>query len=269
MPTRETSRPLPRLCVDAPLAAGAILTLPPAHSHYLVTVLRAAVGDGVLLFDGRDSGEWLAHVSAAHRKHAQLTLAHQSRPPEQPVDLWLAFAPIKRGRIDWIAEKACELGIAALQPVTTRRTIAQRLAADRLQRTMEEAAEQCGRTRVPALRATVTLERLMADWPAERRLYFADEDAGGGRDESPIRPLPDALASLPAGAPAALLVGPEGGFTPEERALLRSHAACEPVGLGPRILRADTACIAALAVFQALRGDWSALPRWSDDAALS
>lgn len=226
-----------------PLAAGALLTLPPPQSHYLAQVMRRQPGDVVRLFDGA-SGEWAARVVTVGKKAVVVTLEAQSAPQEAVPDLWLCAAPLKRGRIDWVAEKACELGVARLLPVITRRTIVDKLNLERLNAHMVEAAEQCGRTALPTLAEPVTLTALLAAWPAERALIFADE--GGG----------EALARLcaRAPAPAAILIGPEGGFTPEERAAIRALPQALAASLGPRILRADTAAVAAVAVWQALAG---------------
>ena len=251
----STQRPLPRLFVEGGLAAGLNLALTPAQSHYLVSVLRCAGGDGVLLINGRD-GEWLASIVEAHRKHAILSCIRQTRPMEVCTDLWLLFAPIKRGRIDWLAEKACELGIARLAPVITARTIVGRVAEDRLLAHMIEAAEQCGRTSLPTLAPVQPLATVLRDWPSGRTLFVCDEGA--------LEPGGPALADLqmalqsqpPATGGAAIFIGPEGGFTPAERAMLHGHPAAQPVGLGPRILRADTAAVAALCLWQALHGDW-------------
>jgi 16S rRNA (uracil1498-N3)-methyltransferase len=233
----------PRLYVDMPLATGATLTLPPPQSHYLAQVMRRQPGDFVRLFDGA-SGEWAARVVTVGKKAVVVTLEAQSAPQEAVPDLWLCAAPLKRGRIDWVAEKACELGVARLLPVITRRTIVDKLNLERLNAHMVEAAEQCGRTALPELAEPVTLTTLLAAWPAERSLIFADESGG------------EALVTLcaRAPAPAAILIGPEGGFTPEERAAIRAVPQALAASLGPRILRADTAAVAAVAVWQALAG---------------
>ncbi len=234
---------LPRLYVDAALAPGATFTLPAPQSHYLAQVMRRGPGDAVLLFDGR-SGEWLARITEAGRKAVAVAIERATQPLEAVPDLWLCVAPLKRGRIDWVAEKACELGVARLVPVLTRRTVVDKLNLDRLRAHMVEAAEQCGRTAVPAIADPVTLAVLLRDWDPARRLIFADETGGA--------PLAEAIRAAP--APAAILIGPEGGFTPDERAAIRAVPAALAVTLGPRILRADTAAVAAVAVWQALVG---------------
>ena len=240
----ETDRALstcPRLFVADALAAGAAITLDQPQSHYLSNVMRRQPGDLVRLFNGRD-GEWAARVTAVAKKAVTLAPDWQSAPQEQVPDLWLCAAPLKKGRIDWLVEKACELGVARLQLVTTARTVVDKPNRDRLQAHLVEAAEQSGRTAVPALPEPVTLDRLLRDWPAGRSLIFADEQGG----------VPLARATAP--APAAILIGPEGGFTDAERAAIRAHPAAVAITLGPRILRADTAALAAVAVWQAVNG---------------
>lgn len=234
---------LPRLFVDQALGEGATLVLDGAQAHYLGAVLRLGAGDQVKLFDDR-SGEWLGEVVEAGKKKVTLRLAAHLREREPVPDLWLLFAPIKRGRIDWIAEKATELGVARLVPVVTRRTIVDRVNTDRLRAHMIEAAEQCDRTALPELEEPARLEALLGRWPADRPLLFADEVGG------------EPLAEAAKPGPAAILVGPEGGFTDEERAAIRALPQARPVSLGPRILRADTAAAAAVSLWMAAAGDW-------------
>jgi 16S rRNA (uracil1498-N3)-methyltransferase len=234
----------PRLYVDMPLGQGAVLTLPVPQSHYLAQVMRRAPGDVVRLFDGR-SGEWAARLLSVGRKAVEVSLESQSAPQEIVQDLWLCAAPLKRGRIDWVAEKACELGVARFVPLLTRRTVVDKLNLDRLRAHMVEAAEQCGRTALPDMAEPVTLAALLRDWPAGRTLIFADETGGMAMVE----------AFRTAAAPAAILIGPEGGFTPEERAAIRAVPGALAISLGPRILRADTAAAVAVGVWQALAGD--------------
>jgi 16S rRNA (uracil1498-N3)-methyltransferase len=231
---------LPRLFVDQELAEGARVTV---EGTYLGAVLRLGPGDEVKLFDDR-TGEWLAEMVEAGKKRCALAVTRHLRPRESVPDLWLVFAPIKRGRIDWLVEKATELGIARLMPALTQRTVVDRLNLDRLRAHMIEAAEQCERTALPELAEPVKLAALLKSWPAGRTLYFADE-AGGG----------ESLAEAPLG-PAAILIGPEGGFTDEERAAISALPDARPVTLGPRILRADTAAIAAISVWMSAAGDW-------------
>lgn len=233
---------LPRLFVDQDLVEAQNVTV---DGNYLVAVLRLGPGDQVKLFDDR-TGEWLAEIVEAGKKRVTLMVGARLREREQVPDLWLVFAPIKRGRIDWLVEKATELGVARLAPVLTRRTIVDRLNLDRLRAHAVEAAEQCERTALPALVAPRKLDALLRDWPADRRLYFADE--GGG------------AAFAPAPGPAAILIGPEGGFADEERAAIRALPQASPVSLGPRILRADTAALAAVSLWMAAAGDWHSPP---------
>jgi len=234
---------LPRLYVAETLGAEAVLTLDGQPANYLNAVLRLSAGDKVKLFDDR-TGEWLAEIVDAGKKRVSLRVAEKLREREAVPDLWLAFAPIKRGRIDWVVEKASELGVARVVPVLTRRTVVDRLNRERLFAHMVEAAEQCERTALPVLDEPAKLDRLLASWPAERALYFADEQGGAP------------LAAAAAPGPAAILVGPEGGFAPEEREAIRALPQAKPVSLGPRILRADTAAVAAVAVWMAAAGDW-------------
>jgi len=225
------------------LLADAALTLEGPPANYLANVLRLGPGAQVKLFDDR-TGEWLAEIVEASRKRVSLHVVAHLRPREAVPDLWLLFAPIKRGRIDWLVEKATELGAARLVPVLTQRTIVERLNLDRLRAHAVEAAEQCERTALPELAEPAKLAALLAGWPPERILYFADE--GGG----------EPLLAAAAPGPAAILIGPEGGFTDQERAAIRALPQAKPVSLGPRILRADTAAIAALALWMAAAGDW-------------
>jgi 16S rRNA (uracil1498-N3)-methyltransferase len=233
---------LPRLFVDQELVDARNVTV---DGNYLVAVLRLGPGDQVKLFDDRN-GEWLAEIVEAGRKRVTLVVDRRLREREIVPDLWLLFAPIKRGRIDWLVEKATELGVARLAPVITRRTIVERLNLDRLRAHAIEAAEQCERTALPELAEPQKLDAALKDWPGDRLLYFADE--GGGE---PFAPAP---------GPAAILIGPEGGFTGEERAAIRALPEARPVSLGPRILRADTAALAAISLWMAAAGDWRTPP---------
>ena len=234
----------PRLFVDEPLAPGARrIDGPPAH--YLLQVMRLKVGDPVKLFDDV-TGEWLATVAAAGKRDLTLDVTTQLRPREPVPDLWLCAAPLKKGRVDWLAEKACELGVDRLVPVVTRRTVVDKPNTDRLRAHMVEAAEQCDRTALPRVADPVKLPALLRDWPATRTLYFADE-AGGV-------PALDAMRARP--GPAAILIGPEGGFDDDERASIRAHPRAVGISLGPRVLRADTAAAAAVTLWMAAVGDW-------------
>lgn len=236
----------PRLYVETPLAAGVTVALEGNPAHYLISVMRLKLGEIALLFDGR-SGEWAARAVNVRKRDIVLECVEQTRPLEHVPDFWLCAAPIKKGRIDLIAEKACELGVARLQPVLTRRCVVDRLNNDRLHAHLVEAAEQCGRTALPELAEMVPLDRLLRDWPTGRHLFFADETGGA--------PLVRTLREHR--GPAAFLVGPEGGFTPEEREAIRAHPAARAISLGPRILRAETAAIAASAAWMTLNGDWA------------
>lgn len=236
-----------RLCVEAPLAEGAEIEPSAAQVHYLLHVMRAQHGDRVSLFNGRD-GEWVAHIVNQSRRQCTLMCVRRVGPQIGVPDIWFAFAPIKKTAAEFVVQKATELGAQRLIPVITNRTIVRRVNRERLYANAVEAAEQSGRREVPEITEAVSLETLLAQWPAERRLLFCDE---GG--DSPA--IAEALWEV-APAPWGLLIGPEGGFDAEERAAIRAHPMVLPVTLGRRILRADTAGLAALAVWQALVGDW-------------
>lgn len=236
-----------RLYVEAPLGAGAHIEPPAAQAHYLLHVMRAKDGDRLRLFNGRD-GEWTAAVALAGKRTCTLVCEKQVAAQTDVPDLWLCFAPVKKTPADYVAQKATELGVRVLHPVLTRRTVVRRVNEERLHANAVEAAEQSGRLTVPEVRGAIALETLLANWPTERKLIFCDE-AG----EAP--PIAEALRPATDG-PWAVLTGPEGGFDPAERALIRRHAFVIPVSLGKRILRADTAGLAALAIWQAMKGDW-------------
>lgn len=235
----------PRLFVEQELAPGTLLRIDGPGAHYLVSVMRLRPDAPVKLFDNR-TGEWLGIAREVRKRDLTLEITEQLRPRETVPDLWLCAAPIKKGRIDWLVEKACELGVDRVVPVLTRRTVVDRLNLDRLNAHMVEAAEQCGRTALPALSEPVRLAALLRDWPEERALFFADE-AGGFRALDAMRAHP---------GPAAILIGPEGGFDDEERMAIRAHPRAGGISLGPRILRADTAAAAAVALWMAAAGDW-------------
>ena len=232
-------RALPRLYVDQPLGLGAPVVLTAKPAHYLANVLRLGEGAELLLFDGR-SGEWRAVIRTAAKKQLNLEVLAQTRPPEDLPPLTLAFAPIKRTPLEWLVEKATELGVATLQPVVTRRTVVERLNPERLAAIAIEAAEQCGRTRLPLLLDPLPLAKLLAQ---PGTLLFADETGG----------VPLLTACKP--GPTTILIGPEGGFTPEERDAVLAAGAIG-IGLGPRILRAETAALAAATLYMAGAGDW-------------
>lgn len=233
---------LPRLYLRQPLGEGAAVDLDAAQTNYLGNVLRLGAGAELLVFDG-ESGEWLARISQSGKKRMTLTVERLTREPEIIPDLWLAFAPVKRARTDWLVEKATELGASLLVPVVTQRTIAERVRLDRLESIAIEATEQCGRTRVPKILEPIPLRRFVEELDPERHLYFADENGG------------EPLARTFEEGPAVLLVGPEGGFTGDERAFVLG-AGASAISLGPRILRSETAALAALASFMAIAGDW-------------
>ena len=237
-----------RLFVEARLAAGAKLSPSEAQAHYLLHVMRSRAGDHVLLFNGAD-GEWRARIADVTRRSCTLLCETQSEAQAEVPDVWLAFAPIKKIPADYLAQKATELGTKLLQPVITNRTVARRVNLERMRANAIEAAEQSGRLSVPEIREPVALDALLRSWPTQRRLLFCDE----GGDAVPIA---KALEDAGQQAQWGMLIGPEGGFDREERAAIRQCVFVLPVTLGPRIMRADTAGLAALAVWQAICGDW-------------
>ena len=250
-----------RLHVDHPLAPGQSVPLTEAQAHYLFGVMRQEVGAGILLFNGRD-GEWRAEVEKAGKRAGTLICRERTAPLRLPPDLWLVFAPLKKARTDFIVEKAAELGAARILLVQTAFTNADRIRQDRLQAHAVEAAEQCGGTFVPEVADLVPLDRLLDGWPADRRIMWCDESLVGARagllaaaGAGPARGFEDAPGAADPG-PWAILIGPEGGFSDAEQARLRRMAQVVPVSLGPRILRADTAAVAALALWQSVLGDW-------------
>jgi len=248
MPRRFAT--LPRLFVAPALEARVTVALGREQSLYLASVLRKQPGDEVVLFNGRD-GAWRGRLVSAAKKNVTIELVEQIEPQPPPADLWYGFAPLKAARLDYVIQKATEMGAAVIQPVITRRTQVSRVPIERMRANAIEAAEQCEVLNVPEVRGEVGLERLLADWPEsqrERVLVFADEAAPSG---SPVT----TLGGL-AGRPVGLLIGPEGGFDEGERALLLRQSYVVPISLGPRILRADTAAVAALAVIQSIIGDW-------------
>lgn len=260
----------PRLYVAPDLAAGSRIGVDEEQAHYLTRVLRLGAGETVRVFNGRD-GEFDARIAAAGKRGVELDLLEQTRAqPEQAPDVWLLFAPLKKTRTDFLVEKAVELGASELRPVLTVRTGAETVRTDRLQRLCIEAAEQTERLDLPPVREAEKLEAALAKWPEGRALLFADEagDEGGkpwggeqGRAPSAAEVIAGLAGSHSAIRPGAILIGPEGGFDPKERAWLRGLPFVKPVGLGPRILRAETAAAAALTLWQALAGDWRGVPR--------
>lgn len=243
-----------RLFVADDLSADTLIGLDKDQSHYLANVMRVKAGEDVALFNGRD-GEWLGCLDKVAKASVTIQVQRQSRRQTPEPDLWLLAAPIKKDCIDLVAEKATELGVSVLWPVFTHRTVMSRVNTDRLAANMVEAAEQCERLSVPEMREPVDLTKALSGWDATRPLLFLDESGGGA-------PINQALTGLSPG-PLAVLTGPEGGFDDAERALLARLPFAVPVSLGPRILRAETAAIAALSVVQALLGDWNRRPRAS------
>ena len=239
-----------RLYVDHPLGPGQTVPLTRDQAHYLFGVMRLGQGGAVLLFNGRD-GEWRADIAEAGKKGGTLICAEQTAPLRLPPDLWLVFAPIKKARTDFIVEKAAELGAARILPVQTEFTNSERIRRDRLQAHAVEAAEQCGGTFVPEVAEIQRLDKLLDTWPDTRTLWFCDEALAGSSSSLPALLGDDVSRNENA---SAILIGPEGGFSDTERTRLRDMA--QPVSLGPRILRADTAAVAALTLWQAGRGDW-------------
>lgn len=238
----------PRLHVDAPLAEGGAVALGRDQSHYLLNVLRLGPGEPVIVFNGRD-GEWRAALSPAGRKQAKLELAAMLRAQPAPGDLHYLFAPLKSARLDYLAQKAVEMGASVLQPVLTRRTQVSRLNLDRLRANAVEAAEQCGILALPEIRPERRLEQALAALEPERVLIFCDEEAPAAGPVETLRAVKEARL--------ALLIGPEGGFDEGERRLLLARPGMVRLSLGPRILRADTAAVAALAIVQSTLGDWA------------
>ena len=236
----------PRLFVDTSVGPGLQLPLDKAQQNYLCNALRLSEGGGVLVFNGRD-GEWRAKLEAAGGKRMLLRIEDRTRAQTPPSDLHYLFAPLKHARLDYMVQKAVEMGVSCLRPVATRRTQAARVNADRMRANAIEAAEQCGILVLPEVRAIEPLATALADWPADRTLIFCDEDAQ-------LSDPATALAGRP--GPLAVLIGPEGGFDPAERAALLALPSVLRLSLGPRILRADTAAVAALTLVQAVAGDW-------------
>jgi 16S rRNA (uracil1498-N3)-methyltransferase len=237
-----------RLYVEAALGDGLSVTPDDSQAHYLLHVMRAKAGDAIRLFNGRD-GEWLATISEVSKRGCSLLCRQKLMAQTQVPDVWLVFAPIKKTPADYVVQKATELGVRRLQPVFTRRTIVTRVNRDRMRTNAMEAAEQSGRLDVPDVGEPQSLNALLAGWPHDRAIVFCDE-AGAAP------PIAAALRDVPSG-PAAILTGPEGGFDPAEREAVRARSNVFPVSLGSRILRADTAALAALAVWQSVKGDWA------------
>ena len=261
-----------RLFVDDPLRAGNCVVPDEQQTHYLLHVMRAKAGDRVNLFNGSD-GEWVARLTGVSKRSCSLECERRLRPQSGDPDLWLCFAPIKKTPADYVVQKATELGVAVLQPVFTRRTIVSRVNLERMRANAVEAAEQSERLTIPDCREPLSFDKLLANWPRDRRLFFCDE----GGDALPIAeavrnppPLVEEGGEVMVSAspvreiapePAAIFTGPEGGFDDRERETLRALPFVTPVTLGPRILRADTAALAALTIWQSVKGDWRSRAR--------
>lgn len=236
-----------RLFVDQPLGMGQAVAVGPEQANYLFAVMRLPVGANVLLFNGQD-GEWIASVEDAGKKRGLMRCVAQARPQVLPPDLWLVFSPVKKDRTNFIVEKAVELGVRRVIPVQTRFTNSERWRQDKQVAHAVEAAEQCGATFVPEIADIQTLDRLLSGWNEERVLFWADETLS--------REAAGTMPELAAHTPSAILIGPEGGFSDEEKAKLRALSFIRPMRLGPRILRAETAAIAAIVLWQQNFGDW-------------
>jgi 16S rRNA (uracil1498-N3)-methyltransferase len=243
----------PRLYVAMPLAEGASIALDAGQANYLGNVLRLKTGDSVLVFNGRE-GEWRGSLVSTGKRGLALTIQSRTRAQTDAVDLHYLFAPLKHARLDYMAQKAVEMGASRLQPVLTRHAQVARVNLERMRANTIEAAEQCGILTLPEIGAPVTFERMLAERDPARLLVFCDEEA---EVKDPVAALAQARGAGPPGAmPLAVLVGPEGGFTPEERSALLALPNTVRLALGPRILRADTAAVAALALVGAVLGDW-------------
>ena len=242
---------LPRLFVTDDLVARSSVELDKNQSNYLLNVMRLKDNETILVFNGRD-GEWRASVERQGKKGAALKIAEQTRAQPPRPDLHYLFAPLKVGRMDYMVQKAVEMGVGVLQPVQTQHTQMPKINGDRLEANIREAAEQCGVLALPELRPLQKIGTILERWDHSRQIVYCDEDASGND------PLP--LLSSLADGPMAVLIGPEGGFSEEERVMLRALTFVTAIPLGPRILRADTAAVAALALVQAVRGDWRGSP---------
>jgi 16S rRNA (uracil1498-N3)-methyltransferase len=242
-----------RLFIEQPLAAGAQVRLSPAQANYLISVLRMQEGGRILVFNGRD-GEWLAELVKVGKRNAELSVIDQIRTQESGPDVEYCFAPLKHARLDYMVQKAVEMGARRLVPVLTKRTQASRVNLARMRANAVEAAEQCGILIIPEVAEETSLSSYLVERSLDRLLIFCDEDA---KAANPITALQQAASELAGNGGIALLVGPEGGFDPGERETLLGQQNVVPISLGPRILRADTAAVAGLALLQAVLGDWS------------
>jgi len=248
MPSKPNQfQPKIRLYIELPFREGVAVNMTKDQAHYLGNVMRQSEGDHLLIFNGVD-GEWLGRIESLSRKGGSVLPLEQVRDQETRPDIWLVFAPIKRARFDMVVEKATELGVGKIAPVITRYTGHDRVRIDRMHAITLEAAEQCSGTSLPEIEEPVKLDHLLDHWPEDRPLYYCDERRGA-------KPFQTVLSDSQTDK-GAILVGPEGGFSEEEHERLGKHPAAVPVTLGPRILRAETACLAALAIWQTAHGDW-------------
>ncbi|MBL6932806.1 MAG: 16S rRNA (uracil(1498)-N(3))-methyltransferase [Rhodospirillales bacterium] len=248
-----------RLFVSQNLKQGAIVSPNPDQAHYLMKVMRATNGDSVVVFNGCD-GEWRCNIEEATKKNCALRILEQLRVQAPEPDLWLAFAPLKKSNTDFVIEKATELGVSRLIPVFTEHTNTSRVKTERLSAIAMEAAEQCDRLSVPEIAEPVDFNELLANWPDGRILLVPDETGGG----QSLKAVLEKLSGDAATSTHGFLIGPEGGFAPSELDDLSKLSFVTRVGLGPRILRAETAALAALSCFQAITGDWELKPRFNN-----
>lgn len=237
---------LPRLYVEADLSPGKDIALSKEQAHYLINVLRKHEGDHIRVFNGRD-GEWRAEIRSASKRSTALQVTKKLREPQTAPDIWLCFAPVRKHRNTFIIEKATELGVARLMPVVTKRTQFPKLKLGKMRLQIIEAAEQTERLDLPKADVPISLIEMLSGWDKKRTLIFADETGDAATAQEVLTDLK---------GPAAILIGPEGGFDPKERDMLRSKPYITPVSLGPRILRADTAALSLLTLWQAVQGDW-------------
>lgn len=237
-----------RLYIEQKLSEGVAIEATPSQANYLLNVLRLGDGDEILLFDG-EHGEWLAQIARADKRQCTLEARRQTRPQASGPDVHYLFAPVKRARLDFMVEKATELGASAIRPVITRRTIVSRVKQERMRANVIEAAEQCGILRIPQIFEPMKMETVLSQWDDDRLIIFCDEEA-------PVSSPLEALAGINIDTPCAVLIGPEGGFDPQEREKLRGLGPVLPISLGPRVMRADTAAVAILTLVNAALGDW-------------
>jgi len=245
----------PRLYLEASLKAGAALSLDRARTNYLVNVLRRRAGDPVLVFNGRD-GEWRARLDGSGRKGVSVVVLERARPQTAAGDLHYLFAPLKQARLDYLVQKAVELGVSRLEPVLTRHGQVARVNLDRVRANAIEAAEQCGVLNLPEIVAPIALDKLIARWIPERLIVFCDEEAPVHDPVAVLEQARDSTPALLGPMPVSVLIGPEGGFSDDERAAVLKLPNLVRLSLGPRVMRADTAAVAALALVQATLGDW-------------